>query len=118
MGYDLHITRAANWADNLGLEIPADEWLAIVREDPELKPDPSNGPYAAAWRSEDSVHGGWFDWYEGTVYTTDPDAPTVGKMVSLARLLAGTVQGDEGEAYASQGDWQGQPSSVSRERDR
>lgn len=112
MGYDLHITRATNWAENVGLEIPAEEWLAVVREDPELKPDPSNGPYAAAWSSSDTGHAGWFDWYEGTVFTTDPDGPTVGKMVSIAKILAAIVQGDEGEAYESQRDWRGQPSST------
>ena len=112
MGYDLHITRAANWGENHGLEISAEEWLAIVSEDPELRPDLSNGPFAAAWNSPDSEQVGWFDWYEGTVFTTDPDGPIVGKMVSLARLLAGKVQGDDGEAYESQKDWRGQPSST------
>jgi hypothetical protein len=112
MGYDLHITRAADWTENVGLEITAEEWLGIVGTDPELRPEPSNGPYAAAWNSADAEHKGWFDWYEGTIYTTDPDGPTVGKMVSLARLLNGKVQGDEGEAYESQRDWHGQPSST------
>ena len=112
MGYDLHITRAMNWAENVGLEIPADEWLAVVREDPELKLDPSNGPYSAAWTSAGAGHAGWFDWYEGTVFTTDPGAPTVGKMVSLAKILSAIVQGDEGEIYESQRDWRGQPSST------
>ncbi len=112
MGYDLHITRAADWSENLGLEITAEEWLTIVREDPELRPDASNGSYAAEWGSADSEHTGWFDWYEGTVYTTDPDGPTVGKMVSLAGFLNGKVQGDDGEVYESQRDWHGQPSST------
>ena len=35
-----------------------------------------------------------------------------GKMVSLAGILNGRVQGDDGEAYQSQRDWHGQPSST------
>ena len=36
MGYDFHITRAKLWADNEGDEITPEEWLAVVRDDPEL----------------------------------------------------------------------------------
>ena len=55
MGYDLHITRAESWAQNEAAEITADEWLAVVRADPDLTPAPENGPYFVQ-RSGQSRH--------------------------------------------------------------
>ena len=39
MGYDIHITRVEDWAENEGNEIAAEEWLASVETDGELKLD-------------------------------------------------------------------------------
>ena len=100
MGYDLRITRSTDWAENAGLEIGADEWLAVVEDDPELTLDPANGPYAVRWSS-----GAWLDWYGGNVFTSDPDRSTVAKMLSLAERLSGLVQGDDGEFYESVHQW-------------
>jgi hypothetical protein len=107
MGYDLHITRAPLWEENDETQIPFTEWLALVQEDPELKPEPGYGPYAVRWQTT-SQEGGWFDWSDGNVFTTDPNRATVRKMLSLATLLAGTVQGDEGEVYRTETDWRGE----------
>ena len=100
MGYDLHITRSTDWAQNTGMEIDAEEWLAVINEDPELNPDPANGPYAVRWSSS-----AWFDWFEGNIFTTDPERATVAKMLALAQRLAGVVQGDGGEFYESAREW-------------
>ncbi len=99
MGYDLRITRSTDWTRNAGHEIDSSEWLALVRDDPELTLDPSNGPYAVRWAST------WFDWFEGNVFTTDPDRATVAKMLKIAELLMGVVQGDDGEFYESARQW-------------
>ena len=99
MGYDLHITRSTDWNHNTGHEIDSPEWLALVRDDPELNLDPSNGPNAVRWSST------WFDWFEGNVFTTDPDRGAVAKMLQIAELLAGVVQGDNGEFYESARQW-------------
>ena len=100
MGYDLRITRAVDWTANQGLEISPREWLEIVDADPDLVRDPANGPYAVRF-------GGtrWLDWYEGNVFTTDPDHAAVRKMLSIAEGLAAAVQGDEGEFYESASQW-------------
>ena len=37
MGYDLHITRRAEWADRDGPEITLKEWEAYVRSDDEVR---------------------------------------------------------------------------------
>lgn len=100
MGYDLHITRAVDWSTNRGLEISTDEWLAVIDADPELTTDPANGPFAASFGGDR-----WFDWYEGNVFTTDPDHATVQKMFGIADRLSGAIQGDDGEFYDSAHQW-------------
>jgi hypothetical protein len=100
MGYDLRITRAIDWTENLGLQIAAEEWLAVARADVELDLDPAHGPYAVRYRTT-----AWFDWFEGNVFTTDPDRSTVAKMLAIARVLDGIVQGDGGEIYENPLQW-------------
>lgn len=100
MGYDLHITRAVDWTANEGNQIVVQEWMALANEDDELKADPANGPYAVRYRS-----GAWFDWFEGNVFTTDPDRATVAKMLAIAARLDAIVQGDDGEVYDSAQQW-------------
>ncbi|MGA2498431.1 MAG: hypothetical protein ABSH20_11855 [Tepidisphaeraceae bacterium] len=36
MGYDLHITRAANWIDSKKKPITLNQWKAYVASDPEM----------------------------------------------------------------------------------
>lgn len=96
MGYDLHITRAEVWTETQGSEIPAEEWLSYVEGDEELTLDPPNGAYSVIWKGEGEL---WFDWYEGNVYTTNPDRIALEKMLSIAKALNAKVQGDNGEVY-------------------
>src|SRR5262245_49469907 len=99
MGYDLHITRADNWADNDGAQISAEEWLAIVRNDPELTLLPENGPCFTHWSGPSRLAEPWLDWSEGNVYTKYPDSALLRKMANLATQLGARVQGDDGEFY-------------------
>lgn len=103
MGYDLHITRAERWNENDGQHIPADEWLDVCSKDPDLVADPEFGPYAVKYSGSES--NGWMDWLDGNVYTTDPDQPTVLRMLQIASELQGKVQGDGGEWYESSEQW-------------
>ena len=100
MGYDLRVTRALNWSENLGSEISAEEWLSFVEQDPELVLDPDNGPYAVRFEGDR-----WLDWFEGNVFTTDPDHAAVAKMLGIADRLSAAVQGDGGEFYESASQW-------------
>ena len=100
MGYDVRITRSVDWTENRGLEISQAEWLTIVNADPELTLDPINGPLAASFGA-----GRWFDWFEGNIFTSDPDHATVRKMLDIAHRLSGAVQGDGGEFYDSATQW-------------
>ena len=100
MGYDLHITRADFWAENDSAAITRDEWIALAASDSDLFPMPENGDAFFALGDRDDPHS-WFDWFEGNVYTKNPDRPTLTKMLALAKRLSAHVQGDDGELYAS-----------------
>lgn len=99
MGYDLHITRADFWPDNKGREISAEEWLEVVRSDPELKLAGVNGPYFALWTGESEYAEPWLDWHRGNIYSKNPDDAIIGKMLEIAKRLNAKVQGDDGEVY-------------------
>ena len=105
MGYELHITRAKFWAENEGQEITGAEWLRLIGEDVELNSDENNGPFFAEWSPTSARSSPWFDWFDGNIYTKNPDRKTLVKMLHIADLLAATVQGDEGEIYATLDDY-------------
>jgi len=98
MGYDVHITRAQDWIDSERMPIAREEWRALVESDPEITPDPDNGP-------DDYLFVGhpkepwplW--WHKGEVYTKNPDKHIMKKMIEIAAVLNANVQGDDGERY-------------------
>jgi hypothetical protein len=101
MGWEVHMTRAEHWPDSDQRPITADEWLAVVAADPELRIDKANGPYFAIWSGPCSYpDGGWFDWADGCVSTKNPDRAILGKLLQLAAKLGAVVQGDDGELYS------------------
>jgi len=89
-----------HWDHNEGCEITIREWYSIIDSDSELRSDPTNGPCAVRFRKT-----GWFDWFEGNIFTTDPEPVDVTKMLAIAAKLGATVQGDDGEFYDSAYDW-------------
>lgn len=99
MGYDLHITRADWWIANTGSEITAQEWLAIVEHDPELRLAGYNGQYFALWSGPSKYSDPWLDWSQGCIYSKSPDKALVQKMIQIAQRLQAKVQGDDGEVY-------------------
>jgi hypothetical protein len=103
MGYDLHITRAKFHFENEGAWITADEWLRYVEEDPELKLAGYNGDYHALWSGKSEYPDPWLDWFNGNIYTKNPDDPLIDKMVEIAKELKAKVQGDDGEIYIGGG---------------
>jgi hypothetical protein len=103
MGYDLHITRRVNWFEG-GNDISSEEWLEIVRNDPELKLNPANGPCFVLWNGKSTLQEPWLDWTNGQIQTKNPDDALIDKMVAIARKLGAKVQGDEGEIYKSSRD--------------
>ena len=108
MGYDLHITRRKHWPDT-GDDITADEWLAHVRRDSELRLQPQAGPYFAEWIGPSELDEPWLDWSNGQIHTKNPDRALMDKMVVIASQLGATVQGDDGEIYGGGGKAPRQP---------
>jgi hypothetical protein len=100
MGYDLHITRRTNWSHN-GDDISLEEWLEIIKNDPELKLDTANGPYFALWSGKSTLQDPWLDWFDGQIQTKNPDGALINKMVIIANKLGARFQGDDGEFYTS-----------------
>ncbi len=99
MGFDIHITRAAHWCRSAGFEISSKEWTDFIAATSWLTFDESNGPFAAVWTSHpDPQVTAWFDWYDGNVYTTNPDAHLVEKMREIASALNAHLQDDDGKS--------------------
>ncbi|MGI9237987.1 MAG: hypothetical protein ACR2QZ_11355, partial [Woeseiaceae bacterium] len=81
MSYHVHITRAEFWAENNGQEISANEWLDLIRTDPQLANDESNGPYFAVLSASLDGEHAWLDWSEGNVYANYPNSTLQRKML-------------------------------------
>ena len=115
MGYDFHITRAEDWSQSETNPIRAEEWLAIVADDPELTLDASNGPYFAVWSGDTTdPERAWFDWSHGRVFTKNPNRATLRKMLGVAERLGALVQGDDGEPHTDASEISDTPTPVER----
>lgn len=101
MGYDFHITRKDFWCDD-GQDITADEWVKFVESNPEFSFDHTNGHYFAVWK-QDHQPEYWLDWFEGNIYTKNPDDVFISKMIEIAKYFGAAVQGDDGELYDGNG---------------
>ena len=102
MGYDLHITRKAQWSDEEGPTIGLDEWLRVIEEDLELSLDQDtqcscgdDDVVLAAWKGDPGLLG----WFNGEISVKDPDRSLILKMAEIAKRLEAKVQGDDGEEY-------------------
>lgn len=118
MGYDIHITRRAEWCGEGEPEISLAEWLAYVENDPEIRLDGYaqadlqdgsvlriDDPSMAVWVAHPDHGDGvaWIWWSRGNVQAKNPDEPTLRKMWAIAQAFGAKVQGDEGELYDSVG---------------
>ena len=113
MGYELQITRAEDWTRSQEQPIEKEEWLALIRSDPEFQLNP-RFDHISNWRQ-----GGWvlsgedegeltavlFRWQKGCLRVEVTDRPTLKKMLELALKLGARVQGEDGEIYRSADDW-------------
>ena len=104
MGYDLQIVRGGDYFDNPAHQITAEEWLSYIASDPELKLAGVNGPHFVIWDGPSEYPEPWLDWQFGTIYSKNPDAPIVAKMIQIAERLCAQVRGDDGEIYRSPSD--------------
>ena len=120
MGYDVHITKAADWVDSSENPITLEEWLSFVENDPEMRHDgyaEAESPDGDMIRYENEglsvwirytkhrYDGGmaWFDYGEGNITVKNPDSEILAKMYKIAQEFGAIVQGDEGEIYDANG---------------
>jgi hypothetical protein len=120
MGYEVHITRAADWTGSRSLPITLFEWYSYLDSDPEMRRiDAAEAKTTAGVMRFDSEglsvwtgwsqHGvdgkqAWFDYDEGRISVNDPDPEIVCKLHAIARDLGARVLGDDGEAYDESGE--------------
>lgn len=111
MGYDIHITKKAQWF-NEGPDISGADWMNYISSDPELSLSSgvevtlSDGrtyrhanPFLVKWSGHSSGSTVWFDYRDQRVTVKNPDAETISKMQRIAAKLRARVQGDKGEFY-------------------
>jgi hypothetical protein len=108
MGYDIHITRRKNWADEGPPDITIDEWRAIVDADPELIPQPptplSPLPAMMLGPTHASSQGArYFCYLSGQIFVSKPNSDVLKKMIAIARLLNARVIGESDEVYSGDG---------------
>lgn len=110
MGYDFHITRKTDWAEDGGPEISAEEWREATsgEEFLEVHEFPVGDTslqvpadwHARAWLAHPDASDGLgpaFTWLDGRVDFRHSDPAMFGKALELARSLGARVVGDEGE---------------------
>lgn len=109
MGYNVHITRQHHWVDKSSAQnIPKEEWLAYIKNDPELKLEQSQHDDTLAYWENYSQHGkdgdkAWMYWDDGEITLKNPDQEILKKMYKVAINLNAKLQGDDGELYDESG---------------
>ena len=114
MGYDFHISRAAEWSESESKPISLSEWKEYVASDPEFRFDTAEATTPkgetiryvneglARWTPRDGLEEGrmgWFDYRRGRIVVKNADQKTIEKMKQIAAFFEARVFGDEGEEY-------------------
>ena len=100
MRYEVYITRAEHHSKGAQTPIPQRDWQSLIATDPELAAPDEAAPDFARWRGRSSVDRPWIEWADGNLFTIDPDYSVIRKLVEIAGLLGGHVQGRDGERYS------------------
>lgn len=100
MRYEVYITRAEHHAKGAQTPIPQRDWRSLIATDPDLSAPDDAAPDFARWKGASSVERPWIDWSDGNLFTVDPDYSVIRKLVEIAGLLGGHVQGRDGERYS------------------
>jgi len=108
MGYDLHITRAADWCDAEEQPIGRDEWNTYARQHAALAEagwvawaDLGREPvYEVTGHDEESPS---LSWRDGAVTVTGENGHHLPDLVAIAVDLRANVVGDDGEHYTADG---------------
>ena len=112
MGYDFHITRAADWTQSEQQPISEAEWRELVDADPTLEvcqedyyARESNGQreqfHPVIWVTHPGRPCFWH--MDGKITKKYPDDALIDKMIEIAQKLNARVLGDDGEEYTAEG---------------
>ena len=102
MGYHVHITRKKHWADPNGAKISAEEWLAYVASDPQLRLLAGSKTHLVITDIGSPRPSPELEWSEnGYIWTNKPDEHMLAKMLQIASALGARVQGWDGAVYRS-----------------
>jgi hypothetical protein len=61
----------------------------------------SHKRYIATWNGASRVAEPKLDWKGGAIFTKDPDAAVIAKMLQIADCLESIVLGEKGEVYTT-----------------
>jgi len=101
MGYDLHFARRKFWSDDEGPVITAEEWLAYVATDSQIRLDPDGKGHTVLLTVASKYPGPWLEWSEVTSIRRIRMNQFSPKMLQVASALNARVRGDDGEIYRS-----------------
>jgi hypothetical protein len=104
MGYDVHITRKAQWFEPHGPEISANEWASYVDTQGECHWEP---PAGREHEIDDAVlivdsldlEVGRVWWNGGEIRTKNPSPELMAYLIEVADTLDARLMGDESETY-------------------
>lgn len=113
MGYNLHITKAAEWSQSSANPISEIEWKTAVAADGRLQMDTTaralnpktheiiqvSNPLMASWVDPKTNEKHYFYYWRGEISVKNPSESAIKKMKELALRLGAHVLGDEGEPY-------------------
>jgi len=103
MSYDVYITRAPHLREGAEAPIRQEDWRFVIENDPDLSAPDQSAPHRARWGGPSSRGVTWIDWSDGNLFSTDPDHSVIRKLVQIATLLGGRVEGEGGECYTVRG---------------
>jgi len=112
-GYDLHITRASDWAESKKSPISLKEWTEFIKTDKEFRPveaaeakNPHTGEVItlkaegmAVWTDPKNKSEWYFCHHEGEISVKNPAERVIARMKTVAQKLKAKVIDDEGEEY-------------------
>jgi hypothetical protein len=106
VGYDLHITRRAEWSDpGSGPPITREEFERVVRGDTRFRLDEGLGPDCAVpvKRTRGGADASSLCWHDGEITTKNPPRSLIRLAVEIAASLNARVIGVDGEEYGEDG---------------
>ncbi len=104
VGYELHITRAADWSQANEAPIEFEEWTEHAQSNGSLVEAGTYGtktfPFEQTIFAVIDEHGGTIDWHAGQLTVTGSRDSDLDHLRSIAVALSARVQGDDGEFYS------------------